>query len=72
MSKNSPYIAQRILEKNKKNNSSENKEIIDYFKVTESYFENKNKNKNKDNNIKEKIGKEKKLCYLKRLMKIVN
>ena len=30
MSKNSPYIAQRILErKNKKNNSTENKAIIE-------------------------------------------
>lgn len=46
MSKNAPFIAQRILERkiNKINNLKENEEIIDYFKETELYFENKNKN----------------------------
>ena len=63
MSETAPYIAQRILERkvNQKDMLEENKEIINYFKETELYFENKIENNNilnieqgKNNNIKKK------------------
>ena len=42
MSNNAPFIAQKILERkvNKNENSNENEQIIDYFKITENYYEN--------------------------------
>ena len=48
MSKNAPYIAQRILERKVNNRDNpekikENQEIINYFKETEEYFESKRK-----------------------------
>jgi len=56
MSKNTPFISQRILERkvNGKNNSEQNEEIIDYFKTTENYLE-KNSNNKKNNSKKKKI-----------------
>ena len=52
MSKNAPYIAQRILERkvNQKDNLKENQQIINYFKETEEYLEKKNNNYNIFNN----------------------
>ena len=50
--KNAPYIAQRILErKTNVNNSSENKEIINYFKTTEDYFDIQRGNISNSENI---------------------
>ena len=42
--KNTPFIAQRILERkvNQKNNSKESEETIEYLSKTENYFEQKN------------------------------
>ena len=62
MLETAPYIAQRILERkvNKKDNLEENQEIINYFKETELYFENKGENnlsfneQSKNENIKKK------------------
>ena len=56
ISKNAPFISQRILERkvNDKNNSGQNKEIIDYFKTTENYLEKNAKNK-KNYSKKKKI-----------------
>ena len=52
MSKNAPYIAQRILERkvNQRDNLKENQQIINYFKETEEYLEKKNNNYNIFNN----------------------
>jgi len=49
MKKNTPFIAQKILERkvNQKNNSKETQEIIDYFIKTEKSFEQKNSFKRK-------------------------
>ena len=61
MSNNASNIAQRILERkvNQNNNLKQNKDIIDYFKDTENYFENKNINNNyaSKNNRKNKSQK---------------
>ena len=47
--KNTPFIAQRILERkvNQKNNSKESEETIEYLSKTENYFAQKNPKKKK-------------------------
>ena len=51
-----PYIAQRLLERiANNNNTEENKEIINYFKVTENYFEKKNISNNNNSSESNKV-----------------
>ena len=63
ISKNAPYIAQRILERkvNQKYNSKENQDIINYFKDTEESFEKKNNNYNIFKNIVNPNSKKKRI-----------
>ena len=56
MKNSTPYISQRFLSRKiDKTNSSENKEIIEYFKKTETNFENLENQKNFTLNFKPKI-----------------